>query len=319
MGLVLLALAGCGRDHGTNPVTRGHGPALLIGFASNRPPSTISGYDQYFYDPSSGDSAWLPPNLNTYEDDFQGNFSADGRWYVFYSTRIIIGALSNLFLYDVRHATVHLLATPGQFSFAQNPALSGDGGRLAFHYSLGADFTDFRIGYMDAQADTLVPTPGLTNLAVGGFDPAVSGDGSLIAFTSAGQGSFDILLYSVPGDSLVPLPGLNTTFSETGVSISADGRYVAFHSNRPGGIGLFDVYVYDRQTQALLPTPGANTVLSELNPALSPDGRYVAYETENDGGGDIRLYDLRLQQLIPVPGLNSGYFLDRFPTIGNKP
>lgn len=315
----LLVLSGCGRDNGTSPKPA-HGPALLIGFASNRPPSTISGYDQYFYDPSSGDPSYLPPNLNTYYDENQGGFSADGHWYVFTSTRVVIDARSTIYLYDVRAATVHLLSTPGLFAFSQNPTLSGDGHYLAFHYTTGGDLFDQQIALMDARADTLIPTPNLHLSGAGEFDPALSGDGKLIAFTSNRNGSLDVFLYSVPGDSIVPLPGCNTDgYSETGVSISADGRYVAFHSNRPGGVGLFDVYVYDRQTASLLPMPGANTVLSELNPALSPDGRYVAYETENDGAGDIRLYDLLLQRLVPVPGLNSNYFLDRYPTVANKP
>jgi Tol biopolymer transport system component len=161
----------------------------------------------------------------------------------------------------------------------------------------------------------VIPTPGLHALAAADFDPSLSGDGKLIAFTTTRYGSYDVALYDVTGDSLLPLPGLNTNYDDLGVSISRDGRYLAFHSNRPGGEGLFDIYVYDRGTRNFLPMAGANTPMSDLNAALSPDGRYVAFSTDYEGGGDIRLYDIGLQRLVPLPGLNDAYFSDKNPSI----
>jgi Tol biopolymer transport system component len=317
---LLLLLAGCGTDEpgATTPPTSLQ-PALVAAFVSNRPPSQLSGGDIYFYDLRAGTPAYLPPNLNTVYDETQPGLSADGRWLTFFSSRLLTGTQATLFLYDVRTAALKLPESPRVFTQAQNPTLSGNGGRLAFNHQIGGSFLDLTIGLIDAVADTVIPTPRLHEPGAGEFDPALSGDGTLIACTTNRNGTFDVMLYSVPLDSVLALPSINTGTSETGVSISADGRWIAFHSNRPGGSGLFDVYVYDRQTDALRPMPGANTALSELSPALSPDGRYVAYTSENDGAGNIRIYDLSTQKLLVVPGLNDSYHADRFPTLGARP
>lgn len=320
----LAVAAGCGsRDHNPAAPATG-GPPIVIGFASNRPPAFNGGYDQYFYNVAGGGAAYMPPNMDSYADERYGGFSADGKWYAFTSTRLLTGTLAHMFLYNVATATIQVIDAATPYTSAQNVALSGDGHYLAFHYTFGSALFDQAVAFVDAHQDLVIPTPNLHLDGTGDFDPELSGDGSLIAFssnrdTTGGVVSLGVYLYSVPGDSIVPLPGLNTPYSETGVGISADGRYIAFHSNRPGGEGLFDVYVYDRQTASLVPLPGANTPLSEQNPALSGDGRYLAYESQNDGAGNIRLYDVKLQRLIALPGLNDAYWYDGTPTIGAAP
>jgi Tol biopolymer transport system component len=313
--LPVLLLAGCGSD-APNPVKPGpSGPSLRVAFITNRPPSPQSGGDIYFYDVASGAPAFLPRNLNSLSDEFSATFSADGHWLAFNSSRLLTGTQATLFLYDIRTAELRLSETARAFTSSQNPSLSGDGRRMAFHHQIGGSFFDLTVALVDAVADTVIPTPSLHVQFAGEFDPSLTVDGSLIAFTSNRDGTFDIFLYSVPLDTLVPMVGINTGFSDTGVTISGDGRYLAFHSNRPGGLGLFDVYVYDRNTQTTLPLPGANTALSEINPAISPDGRYIAYTCENDGAGDIRLYDIQAQRLVTVAGLNDPYYSERFPAL----
>jgi Tol biopolymer transport system component len=309
-------VAGCGSEGNPAGPQGGAKPPLLLACSSNRPPSAPSSRDIYFYDCRFGQPAVIPPNLGSPYDESTLGLSGDGRWLAFNTTNPLVGTISELVLYHVSDGTFSTLVTPGRFFGPLNPSLSYDGRYLAFQDQVGSAF-ELDVTLMDALADTLIPTPRLHLIGALDFDPSLSGDGGLIAFSTSRSGSYDVALYDVRGDSLVPLPGCNSPLSDLGVTISRDGRFLAFHSNRPGGEGLFDVCVYDRATASLLAVPGANTALSDLNPAISPDGLWVAFTTEAEGGSDIRLYDLAARRLVPVPGLNDPYFAERFPSLAD--
>ena len=145
-------------------------------------------------------------------------------------------------------------------------------------------------------------------------EPAISGDGRYVAFTSWATNL-------VPNDTEA-CTWVNTRFNcvdiflhdrQTGITervnvdsagneasgdsgesgspaISADGRYVAFHSEAsnlaPGNTGPFseDIFVHDRQTGVTelvsvdsAGNPGADCW--SRYPAISADGRYVAFES----------------------------------------
>jgi len=85
-------------------------------------------------------------------------------------------------------------------------------------------------------------------------------------------------------------------------AISADGRYVAFHSRAtnlaPGDTnGTDDVFVRDRvtdtTTRVSVSSGGAQGNGSSSGPAISPDGRYVAFisEASNLAPGDTNGWD----------------------------
>ena len=84
----------------------------------------------------------------------------------------------------------------------------------------------------------------------------------------AGQGGRDIYLYDRVDKKFLPLPGLNSPAAEQSPSLTADGRYLAFVSERLTGAGDRDIYLYDRTTQKLLPTPGLNHKEDDFDPSI---------------------------------------------------
>ena len=289
-------------------------------FMSERPPSPAFSADLYLDDLSAPAAPYMPVNVNTPSIEGPGALSGDGQTLVYFSSRYPTGSVAALFLYDVASGATIIPARINQLHGVQNPALSYDGRFLTAQYQV-SDFLDLYIVVQDLKADTLLGIPNLNAINSTNFDPCLNGDGSLVAFVSnrlGTLGAFDVFLYSVPGDSMIALPGLNSSAQDMAPSISADGRYIAFQSGRTTGEGLIDVYVYDREAHSLLPLPGANTNMSEFHPALSPDGSYLAYTTETSADRDIRLYDIRAQRLIPMPGLNDAYFFDYFPSLADR-
>ncbi len=91
-------------------------------------------------------------------------------------------------------------------------------------------------------------------------------------------------------------------------AISADGRFVAFHSyaaNLVGGDtnGKFDIFVHDRQTgtteRVSVATGGGQADGDSVNPAISADGRFVAFYSnatnlvsgDTNGKNDVFVHD----------------------------
>jgi len=292
---------------------------LLMAFMSERPPSVPFTADIYFYDLRTDGPPAYPPNVNTTNLEGPCALSGDGRTLAFFTNRLLLGSTAVVLLYDVATGATRIPSKVNALTYIQNPSLSGNGRFLAVHYQIGGPY-DLYVAVQDLVADTLLQVPNLNDPSGTNFDPSLNGDGSLVAFSSnrfGTAGAFDIYLYSVPGDSIVPLPGLNSEQQELSPSISADGRYIAFQSGRAGGAGVIDVYVYDRVTRSLLSLPLANTPLADVQPAISPDGRYLAFATEFTGGRDLRVYDIREKRLLRLDNLNDPLYYDYFPALAS--
>jgi len=91
-------------------------------------------------------------------------------------------------------------------------------------------------------------------------------------------------LFDRSASSLIPLPGLNDpAFADFVPSLSADGRFIAFSSDRNG---LADVFVYDRSTSSLVSLPGLNEPgIEDSYPAIAFSG--FAPSGKVSGGGQI--------------------------------
>ena len=143
--------------------------------------------------------------------------------------------------------------------------------------------------------------------------PAFAAGKKLLAFEAwnrpGGSGRWDVVLYDMTRGEFVELPLLNTAMhDERKPSISTDGRWIAFTTNRASRESLTDVALYDRSvSERFLPT-GLNSPAMDTEPALSADGRWLAFVSDRPGGvgaRDVYLYDRTEERLVELPGLNS--------------
>lgn len=91
---------------------------------------------------------------------------------------------------------------------------------------------------------------------------------------------------------------LNTGYREEQPTLSGNGRFLAFVSNRNGGRRI---WLYDLQDRRSIDVPGLNRpgAIAE-SPSLSYTGRYIAYIIDNRGKPTIALYDRATQQSQPL-------------------
>jgi Tol biopolymer transport system component len=119
------------------------------------------------------------------------------------------------------------------------------------------------------------------------FQPAISPDGSLIAFASdrSGEGNLDIWLKHLGGGE--PIRLTQNAADDSQPSFSPDGNRIVFRSERDGG-GIY-----------LMPVLGGDprlVVRNGRNPHVSPDGRWIAYwvgETSSNVTGSIFVVETR--------------------------
>ncbi|MCB2188665.1 MAG: hypothetical protein KQJ78_19780 [Deltaproteobacteria bacterium] len=134
----------------------------------------------------------------------------------------------------------------------------------------------------------------------GSYAGGLSGNGRYVAFYSdatnlvAGDTNLspDVFVHDrLTGETTrvsVDSTGLEADSGSYAPSISADGRYVAFHSAATNLVtgdtnGWFDIFVHDRQTgqttRVSLDSTGLQGDGDSSNPVISADGRFVAFES----------------------------------------
>ncbi len=136
-----------------------------------------------------------------------------------------------------------------------------------------------------------------------GLDRYISADGRYVAFLSWAtnlvpgdtNGSGDVFVHdrqlSTTERVSIDSSGAQEDGSCSSISISADGRYVAFQSYAtnlvPGDTGLYeDIFVRDRQLgtteRVSVDSSGAQGNDDSYSPSISADGRYVAFYSAAD-------------------------------------
>jgi uncharacterized protein (TIGR03437 family) len=175
-----------------------------------------------------------------------------------------------------------------------NPSISGDGRVVGFESTediAGAGGSEaFRAIRANISVD---PATFLQMGATRAPAPAISQDGTRIAFASKdnplgtnNDANSEIFLYD--GDKLIQITNTSPADISTRVtdgnfqpSISDDGRYIAFSSNRqPGGQnadGNLEIYVYDAVAQSVSQLTNSAGVVGSTDAKISGNGNSVAY------------------------------------------
>ena len=281
----------------------------------------------------------------------QVSMSADGRYVAFtsYATNLVPGDTNgapDIFVRDrLAGSTTRVSVTTSgaQSNWGSGyPTISADGRYLAFL----SDATNLVTGDTNNQRDIFVHdrVTGVTtrvSVATDGtqangpsISPAISGDGRVVAFESAGanlvvgdtNGSWDIFAHDrVTGVTTrvsVATDGAQGNWSSFEPTLTQDGRLVAFTSRSSNLVagdtnGRDDVCLHDMVTGATtrvsVATEGAQGDWDSLHAALTPDGRFVAFDSgatnfvagDTNGYWDVFVRD-RGAPLDPPTGLAVG-------------
>ncbi|MEZ5402389.1 MAG: protein kinase [Bryobacteraceae bacterium] len=116
----------------------------------------------------------------------------------------------------------------------------------------------------------LTADPGLTSF------PAISRDGTLVAYASdrAGAGDLDVWVQQTSGGNPIRLTTVATDDYEP--VFSPDGAYIAYRSERDGG-GIYVMPALGGDSRLVAP--------KGRSPAWSPDGKWIAYIESSAGVG----------------------------------
>jgi len=317
---------------------------FIASSSAQNPPHTLVGVTERVSVASDGTQG----NWGSYDS----SISADGRYMAFesWASNLVVGdtnGLADIFVHDrVTGETILVsVASDGtqgnDFSFF--PSISTDGRFVAFvarasnlvegdtndcedifvHDRVIGETTRVSVSNNGTQAD--FPS----------FYPTISADGRFVAFPSLAtnlvvgdtNGVIDVFVHdrvtnettrvSVAGDGT---QGNNWSFS---VSISADGRYVAFNSGSDnlvvGDTNVSeDIFVKDRvtgeTTRVSLASDGSQGNDHSQTPSISADGRYVAFPSratnlvagDTNGLEDIFMHDRVTGETILVSVASDG-------------
>lgn len=247
------------------------------------------------------------------------SISADGRFVAFRSnaSNLVAGdgnATADIFVRDRQAGTTEAVSVTSAGAVGNGgsyfPSISGDGRYVAFvsnasNLVAGDTNSTYDIFVFDRDTDQTKLISG-TELGTGnGISdiPAISSDGRFVAFMSAANnlvagdtnGVLDIFVTDVTTGAIervsVASDGTQSNGASRYAGISADGRYVTFHSDASNLVagdtnGVGDVFVFDRQshtTSRLSLTASGGEAQGGSNPSdaavISADGSVIAYQS----------------------------------------
>jgi Tol biopolymer transport system component len=289
-------------------------------------PGTSTG-EVYVRDRLTGTTTWASTNAATIVSAtlslsgmpaYHPQLSDDGRYVAFKAGSTVVGGAAVILQYDSTAATTTVVNTNGvgwivDIDDNGGPEMTPDGRFIAFARNEGAlssGYSSVHVWDSQAAVDTLVSDDGSgvpTNTT--SQAPAISPDGQFVAFLSnatnlvanAVTSGFHVYLRNLPSGTTqlvdVDTNGVGSTDEQlTSLSLSADGRFVAFSSPDGGLVSgdnnrAEDVFVRDlvAATTELVSQRDATVIpqtadgFSLLSPSsVSADGRWAAFTSPAD-------------------------------------
>ena len=234
---------------------------------------------------------------NNPDNDYAPSWSPDGKRIAFVSDRDghFIGNMSTSEIYVMDADGGNPQNLTNNPSNDLSPSWSPDGKRIAFasvRRDKDGNLRRYDIYVMDADGKN---QQRLTDNPHGDQYPSWSPDGKRIVFSSRREGHFenrfgityDIYVMDADGKNQQRLT--NNRQNDWFPSWSPDGKYIAFASDRKGGLQNFDIYVVDadgKNQQRL-----TNNHVYDWSPSWSPDGERIAFTSERDGNAETYVMD----------------------------
>ena len=305
------------------------------------PGDTNLTWDIFVHDSQTGVTervsvGWLGTQGN--DGSYYPSISADGRFVAFNSqaSNLVSGdtnVTSDIFVHDrmtgvTERVSVNSQGIQGNL-LCEDSSISADGRYVAFSSSaknLVPGDTNLKLdSFVHDRQTGVTERVSVSSQGIQGNNhcngSSISADGRYVAFYSLASNLVpgdtnacdDIFVHDrqtgvtdrVNVDSL----GSQSNAPALSPSISADGRYVAFHSGAsnlvPGDTNGYysDIFVYDRQTwvteRVSVDSFGVQGNSFSQSPSISADGRYVAFDSgahnlvlgDSNGNYDIFLHD----------------------------
>lgn len=131
-----------------------------------------------------------------------------------------------------------------------------------------------------------------------------------IGFVSLREGNSDIYLVDAQGNNVRPFGAINSSSEERAPSLSRDGAFIAWSSNRPTGNATANTEIYFANADGTNLRQYTNDMgsfpPSDESPVISPDGTKIAWTTTRGGNFNIAVMDSNGDNQVTLTGNNPG-------------
>ena len=223
------------------------------------------------------DKTTAPLHANVSKNEFEPDFSLDGRYEAFVQSR---GNLSlALVIRDTKQNVDAEIRPSGGFSGLRSPAISPDMKRVLYCYPEDGRQQIYSVNMQAKDRKALTDSGGVNNW------PCFSRDGKQIVFGSTRDGNYDLYLMNADGTAVRRLT--TNPFQDIRPKISPDGKRIAFTSSRDGN---YEIYVINTDGSGLQRI--TNHPERDDYPSWHPDGGKLVVVSERDGRHDLYLIDV---------------------------